>query len=113
MYTILIKEIEQTLKDVPDFFSVEALQEFETFKAKMLDASPVTESGAKVLKWLQENETKYNNIFSSKVVGEGLSCSSRSVSGSLRKLTEDGYVEKFSSNPVSYSLTEKGKDLTI
>jgi len=113
MYNNLIKELEQTLKDVPDFFSLEALEEFEAFKNKNKDSSPVTEAGARVLKWMQDNAALNNNIFSAKIVGEGLSCSSRSVSGTLRKLTEDGYAEKIGSNPVSYSLTEKGQMLTI
>lgn len=39
--------------------------------------------------------------------------SSRKVSGSIRKLVSDGFVEKFGSNPVVYTLTEKGKNFDI
>ena len=33
----------------------------------------------------------------------------RSVSGSLKKLINDGFVEKVGANPVAYGLTELGK----
>ena len=36
--------------------------------------------------------------------------SGRSVSGSMRKLVTDGYVEKISVNPIAYGLTDLGKD---
>jgi DNA-binding HxlR family transcriptional regulator len=39
--------------------------------------------------------------------------SSRSVSGSIRKLVTDGFVEKVSTDPVLYALTDKGNEVTI
>ena len=48
-----------------------------------------------------------------KDIGEGLFISSRAVSGAIRKLVADGYVEKIGQDPVVYSLTEKGKTITI
>ena len=38
---------------------------------------------------------------------------SRRVSGAIRKLVTDGYVEKVSQDPVIYALTEKGKNKVI
>jgi Mn-dependent DtxR family transcriptional regulator len=35
------------------------------------------------------------------------------VSGAMRKLVTDGYVEKVGESPVIYMLTEKGKNITI
>ena len=69
----------------------------------------MTESGEKVLTWMLENEKEYSNIFSAKVIGEGLFTSSRVVSGAMRKLVTDGYVEKAGQNPVSYSLTDTAR----
>ena len=46
-------------------------------------------------------------------IAEKMFVSSRTVSGSLRKLVTDGYVEKLGENPVIYSLTEKGKNVDI
>jgi DNA-binding PadR family transcriptional regulator len=35
------------------------------------------------------------------------------VSGAMRKLVTDGFVEKMSDEPVIYTLTEKGKNYKI
>ena len=43
-------------------------------------------------------------------IGEGIFMSGRSVSGSMRKLVTDGYVEKVGTNPVCYGLTDTGRD---
>ena len=48
-----------------------------------------------------------------KDIGEGLFISSRAVSGAIRKLVTDGFVEKVGENPVLYSITEKGKTVEI
>ena len=48
-----------------------------------------------------------------KDIGEGLFISSRAVSGAIRKLVTDGYVEKIGQEPVVYALTEKGKTVEI
>lgn len=69
----------------------------------------MTESGEKVLTWMLENEKEYSNVFSAKAIGEGLFTSSRVVSGAMRKLVTDGYVEKTGQNPVSYSLTDTAR----
>lgn len=70
----------------------------------------ITENGLKILQYMQQNQEKYNNIFSAKNIGEGLFMSSRSISGSMRKLVTDEYVQKIGNNPVCYSLTEQGKN---
>lgn len=69
----------------------------------------MTESGEKVLTWMLENEKAHSNMFSAKTIGEGLFTSSRMVSGAMRKLVTDGYVEKTGQNPVSYSLTDTAR----
>ena len=51
--------------------------------------------------------------FKAKSVGEGLEISSRTVSGGMRKLVTDGYVEKVGENPTVYSLTAAGKEVTF
>lgn len=69
----------------------------------------ITENGVKILKIMQDKVDQYNNIFTSKNIGEFLFMSPRSVSGSMKKLITDGYVIKLGLNPVSYGLTELGK----
>lgn len=68
-----------------------------------------TENGIKILKCMKENQEKYINIFKAKDIGEMLFIAPRSVSGSMKKLIADGYVEKIGSAPVTYGLTELGK----
>lgn len=47
------------------------------------------------------------------MIGESLGVGSRSVSGSMRKLVTDGYVEKSGSNPTVYKITNKGINYTF
>jgi DNA-binding MarR family transcriptional regulator len=75
--------------------------------------SGMTENGSKILKYMQSNEDKYNNLFTSKEIGEGLFMSSRSVSGSMRKIIANGFVEKVGKDPVTYSLTDEGRNKQI
>lgn len=69
-----------------------------------------TENGIKILQCMQDNENKYMNVFKAKDIGEILFMSPRSVSGSMKKLIANGYVEKVGTNPVSYGLTNLGKE---
>lgn len=98
-----LKEDDET-KMAIDFF-----QELKENKAST-PKPEITENGAKILAYMQENYQKYNNVFKAKEIGEGLFVSSRSVSGSMKKLITEGFVEKIGSDPVAYSITDKGKD---
>ena len=114
MYQHLIKELQTVLKEAPDFFSLEALQEFEELQNSAKDSSQLTETGARILQWMQESAPLYHNLFSANLIATSLGMtSSRSASGALRKLVEMQYVEKTGSNPVTYSLTQSGKGLTF
>lgn len=73
----------------------------------------VTENGQKILLFMQENEEAMSNIFTSKEIAEALFVSGRSVSGSMRKLFGDGYVDKEGNNPIKYSLTALGRNLSL
>ena len=85
---------------------------WEAFKGKTETEKPLfTDNGKLILKYLQDNP----DITSAKAkdIGEGLFISSRAVSGAIRKLVNDGYVEKMGQDPVLYSITEKGKTAEI
>lgn len=109
-----IEMVEKFIKDMDvDEYSKyhDAITYFEIFKSEKEKEKPeFTENGLKILKYMQDNFNNFNNIFKAKEIGEGLFMSSRSVSGSLRKLVTDNYVEKIGNNPSIYSLTEKGKE---
>ena len=46
-------------------------------------------------------------------IADAIMVSSRTVSGAMRKLCSDGFVEKLGTNPAIYSITEKGKNFVI
>ena len=69
-----------------------------------------TEKGIIILKYLQENP---DAVLPAKKIAEALDLSSRTVSGAMKKLVTDGYVEKFEGDPKTYSITEKGKEVNF
>lgn len=74
------------------------------------DKPEVTDSGKVILDWMQKSGLP---MVKARDVAEGLFISSRAVSGSLRKLVNDGFCEKVGADPVVYALTEKGKNYKI
>jgi thiamine monophosphate kinase len=86
-----------------------AMEFWEDYKKCLTPPKDMTENGLKVLTWMREHIEEMSNVFTAKEIGEGLFTSGRSISGSMKKLVNDGYVEKIGKNPVQYSLTETGK----
>lgn len=70
----------------------------------------LTDNGKLVLGFMQKSTSA---SFKAKDIAEELFISSRSVSGSLRKLVNDGFAEKIGADPVIYVITEKGKNFII
>ena len=79
----------------------------EALTDKKAEKPILTDSGKLVLKYLQGVEP---GIYKAKDIAEGLYVSSRNVSGAMRKLVTDGFVEKDGDQPALYTLTEKGKN---
>lgn len=75
------------------------------------DKPVLTDNGKMILKYMQDNAD--HPMFKAKDVAEGLFVSSRAISGSLRKLVNDGFCEKVGADPVVYALTDKGKNYKI
>lgn len=69
-----------------------------------------TETGIQILEYLQSCGSEK---MKAKDIAEGMTMPSRKINGSIRKLVSDGYVEKFGSNPVFYTITDKGKEFNI
>lgn len=106
-----IKVVEEMLKEYSEPVEEEVYEFLEKLKNSEVKASaPVTKSGIPVLKFLQDNP---DGIFSAKSIGEQIGISSRSVSGTMRKLVSDGLVEKRGANPISYIITEVGKEFDL
>lgn len=112
---LFIDEITKLLQDAPEnFLSPDALDFWNGLQMSGDTGKPAfTENGKLVLRYIQENKDTYNNLFKAKEIGEGLSISSRTASGAMRKLVSDGYVEKVGQDPVVYSLTQKGIDVNV
>ena len=87
------------------FIPMEAIEFFEDYKkGKSSNKKAFTDKGIKILEAMRE----INDWISAKSLGEKIEVSGRSVSGSMRKLIEDGYIERKGENPISYKITEKG-----
>lgn len=83
----------------------EALDFFEDYKkCQSSNKKKFTEKGMNILLAMRE----VNDWITASALGKQMDVSGRSVSGSMRKLVEDGYIEKQASNPAAYKITEKG-----
>lgn len=83
----------------------------KTESAIQIEKPLLTESGIQILEYLQNNTDTKN--LKAKDIADGMDISSRKVSGAIRKLVTDGFVNKFGKGPVLYSLSEKGKEFNI
>lgn len=92
-----------------------AIAYFEAFKStqEKADKPKFTDNGKLILKSMIDNQEERANMFSAKQIAEYAFISSRSVSGSIRKLVNDGYVEKAGQDPIIYSLTDLGKGVNL
>ena len=77
---------------------------------KKAEKPVLTDSGKLVLKYLQNTEP---GLYKAKDIADGMFVSSRNVSGAMRKLVTDGFVEKMGESPVLYMITDKGKEFKI
>ena len=74
------------------------------------DKPELTDNGKVILDYMQKSDVP---MMKARDIAEGLFISSRAVSGSLRKLVNDGFCEKVGQDPVVYALTEKGRNYKI
>jgi DNA-binding MarR family transcriptional regulator len=71
-----------------------------------------TDNGKLVMEYLKSLPEGHMAL-KARDIAEALFVSSRTVSGAMRKLVSDGFVEKIGQDPVMYSITEKGKNIEI
>ena len=107
---VFIKAIEEVLDSCPDFFGQDekadkAMQYFNQLKNEQETKGGITENGQKILDFFADKST--DDFYSAKEIGEALFLSGRSISGSMRKLIADGYIEKTGQNPVKYHFIGK------
>ena len=95
---------------------VDAMAYFEAFKSSVdtkSDKPKFTDNGKLILQYMRENADATQNMFKAREIAEGIFISSKSVSGSMRKLVNDGFVEKIGQDPIIYQLTTQGKEVVI
>ena len=92
----------------------DALIYFEALKMQKDKEKPViTDKGAEILLYIQNNYQNYKNMFSAKVIAEGMGAATKSISASMRGLVTGGFLEKISDKPVIYSITDAGKNFDL
>ena len=85
---------------------------FEALKNDKNSSKPMfTENGKLILRFLKDNLD--TELWKAKDIAERLFISSRTASGAMWKLVSDGFVEKIGTNPVIYTITQKGKEIEI
>lgn len=78
--------------------------------AKSEETKEFTKNGKVIIQYLQSAPA---GMFLARDIAEAIEVSSRAVSGAMRKLVADGYVEKVGKDPIVYSITEKGKNVIL
>ena len=107
----------EALIDATSEFPVEMSEDariyWEAFKGKVEEDKPLfTDNGKLIMKYLQELPADAP-MMKAKEIAEGMFVSSRAVSGAMRKLVTDGFVEKVGQDPVMYALTDAGRTIKI
>lgn len=108
-----IEEMMNELNIGPDSLSENVRLYWDAFRgADETGEKPLfTDNGKLILKHLQDHQDVI--MWKARDIAEGLFISSRTVSGAIRKLVTDGFVEKVGQDPTIYSITEKGKNIII
>lgn len=105
----LLKKANEKFDDLPrevrDFYAI-----LQITKSGESDKPTFTPIGLQILEFMQQSCAK---SFRAKDIAEGAMLPSRKASGAMRKLVNDGYVEKWGESPVNYVLTEQGKTIDL
>lgn len=107
-----VETLIENTKNNPVEINEDAHLYWESLKQTNDSSKPVfTENGKLIIEWMRNNSD--TPMVKSKDVAAGLCITSRAASGAMRKLVNDGFLEKLGQDPVIYALTEKGKNFEI
>ena len=104
-----INDIARLIKKYPEEFCEESITYFNDLQEVKEEKELITEKGKAILKTMRELDKNVK----AKDIADAMGVSSRTVSGSLRKLSTDGFVEKIGKDPIIYALTDLGKEIEI
>ena len=108
-----INYIEKILVNSNEEMNEEAKAYWEALKdnGEETEKPLFTDNGKIILQFLKSNDS--SSTWKAKDIADELGLSSRTVSGSMRKLVTDGFVEKLGKDPICYSITTKGIEIEI
>lgn len=107
-----IKYVEAMMEYSTVVMNEYAQKYWEALKIDTTSDKPIlTDDGKLILQFMRDHLD--TNLWKSREIAEGLEISSRKVSGSMRKLVNDGFVEKIGKDPAIYTLTDNGKNIEI
>jgi DNA-binding MarR family transcriptional regulator len=105
-----IEFVEQNLMSKCGELDADVADYWYALKNKEEKEKPLlSDNGKLILKFMQTTMEKGK----AKDIAEAMFISSRSVSGAMRKLVTDGFVEKIGEDPIIYCITEKGRNIEI
>lgn len=111
-----IKFLNVLMEANPELVEKYMTEELEAYIKTLTSEAPVkekimTEKGKMILQYMQDNMTTHT--WKARDIADGLGITSRGVSGSMRKLAADNFVERIGENPIIYMLTDKGKTFDL
>lgn len=108
-----IEYVEKIINDSTEKMNEEAQEYWDALRFKEEKEKPMfTDNGKLIMEYLKSLSDN-TSAMKSKDIAEALVVSSRTISGAMRKLVSDGFVEKIGDSPVLYKITEKGKNIEI
>lgn len=106
-----INELIKANEELANSLMTPAIESYLSSLQEQEEKPELTDNGKLILEYLQRYDM--GTLHKAKDIADGLFISSRSVSGAMRKLVTDNFVEKIGKNPSIYMLTEKGKNYNI
>lgn len=109
-----IEFVEQNLFDdlVLEEIDPEVIEYWNELKnGKTNEKKALTDNGKILMNFFQSNPSDV--AYSSKDIAEELFIQARTVSGAMRSLVNNGYVEKIEGKPIKYKVTDEGLNLII
>ena len=111
----LIAAYQDPASSVDGVLDTDAIAYFELLKtdAPAKEKVKFTDNGKLILQTMREHEQATTNLFKARDIAEFAFINSKSVSGAMTKLVNDGYAEVISKSPNVYSLTESGRTVDV
>lgn len=104
-----INKLMEASPEIVDEYMTDGIKEYlEILKNERNKKPEITETGRKILEFFQNPDIP-SKLWKAKEIAQELGLTSRGVSGSMRKLVNDGFCEKLGTSPAVYAITEKGK----